>query len=63
MSQHGMFHMENAGGYKPAEPQTPHAMAAEERQPSCFALEEERGEQWKGTGRAAAVINEARPSL
>lgn len=26
------------------------SMAAEEHQPSCFALEEERGEGWKGSG-------------
>ena len=35
----------------------------DERQPSCFALEEERGEAWKGGGAMAIAINEARPSL
>ena len=35
----------------------------DERQPSCFALEEERGEAWKGGGAIAVAINEARPSL
>jgi hypothetical protein len=38
-------------------------MAAEEHQPSCFALEEEKGEGWKGSGAMEPAINEARPSL
>jgi hypothetical protein len=33
----------------------------DERQPGCFALEEERGGNWKGGG--APLIKEARPSL
>jgi hypothetical protein len=32
-----------------------------ERQPGCFALEEERGDGWKGSG--VPVIREARPTL
>ena len=36
---------------------------ADEHQPSCFALEEERGEGWKGSGAAKSEINEAKPSL
>jgi hypothetical protein len=32
-----------------------------ERQPSCFALEEERGDGWKGSG--VPLIKEARPTL
>lgn len=32
-----------------------------EHQPSCFALEEERGGNWTGSG--VPVIKEARPSL
>ena len=32
-----------------------------ERQPGCFALEEERGGNWKGSG--VPVIKEAKPSL
>jgi hypothetical protein len=63
MPQHGIFYMENAGGHKPAHPETPRSMAADERQPSCFALEEEKGEHWKGAGKMVALINEARPSL
>ena len=38
-------------------------MAAEERHPSCFALEDERGEGWKGSGAMGPAINETRPSL
>jgi len=34
-----------------------------EHQPSCFALEEEKGEGWKGSGAMGPAINEARPSL
>ena len=32
-----------------------------EHQPGCFALEEERGGHWTGTG--APIIKEARPTL
>ena len=35
--------------------------APDEREPSCFALEEERGGNWIGS--SAPVIKEARPSL
>jgi hypothetical protein len=55
--------MENAGGYKPVHPEIPPPMAVEERQPSCFAMEEEKGEGWKGSGAMGAAINEALPSL
>jgi hypothetical protein len=34
-----------------------------EHQPSCFALEEEMGEGWKGSGAAKPVIDEAKSSL
>ena len=34
-----------------------------ERQPGCFALEEERGANWQGSGRAVPSIKEAKPSL
>jgi hypothetical protein len=54
--------MENAGGFK-VEPETPVFTPADEHQPSCFALEEERGEGWKGSGAAKSEINEAKPSL
>jgi hypothetical protein len=33
----------------------------DERQPGCFALEEERGGHWTGSG--VPIIKEARPSL
>ncbi len=55
---HGMFYMEDAGGYRP-EPEH----LAEAHQPSCFALEEERGWNWKGTGATGPTINEAHPTL
>ena len=61
-ASHGLFYMENAGGYKLADPDTPPPMAAEEHQPGCFAMEEERGEGWKGSGAIGPAINEARPS-
>jgi len=61
-SPHGLFYMENAGGY-PNEPATASSRATNEHQASCFALEEEKGEGWKGTGATKPIINEARPSL
>ena len=57
VAPHGLFYMENAGGCKD-EP-----TGVEERQPSCFALEDERGEGWKGSGAMGPAINETRPSL
>jgi len=44
-------------------PDIPRSVAAEEHQPSCFGLEEERGEGWNGSGVMGPAINEARPSL
>ena len=65
VAPHGLFYMENAGGYnfQPAHPETAPSMAADEHQPSCFALEEEKGEAWKGSGAMGLAVNEARPSL
>jgi hypothetical protein len=37
------------------------AAVSDERQPGCFALEEERGGNWRGTG--VPAIKEARPTL
>jgi hypothetical protein len=37
------------------------AALPDERQPGCFALEEERGSHWTGSG--VPVIKEVRPSL
>jgi hypothetical protein len=59
---HGLFYMENAGGCGD-EPETSISAATDERQPSCFGLEEERGEDWKGSGAMKSVINDSRPSL
>jgi hypothetical protein len=38
-------------------------IAPDQYQPGCFALEEESGANWKGSGGAAPSIREARPSL
>jgi hypothetical protein len=35
----------------------------DEHQPGCFALEEERGNNWKGSGGTVPSVKEARPSL
>jgi hypothetical protein len=35
----------------------------DEHQPGCFGLEEERGADWKGSGRTVPSIKEAKPSL
>jgi len=59
---HGLFYMENAGGLR-VEQESPAPIAAEERQPSCFALEDEKGEDWKGSGAAKSQISEGRPTL
>jgi hypothetical protein len=70
-ASHGLFYMENAGGY-PAAPgiaptqaadATKAADATEEHQPSCFALEEERGQDWKGAGASEPAVKETRPTL
>ena len=61
VAPHGLFYMGNAGGYRPADSEIP--PSAEEHQPSCFALEEEKGEGWKGSCAMGPAINEARPSL
>jgi hypothetical protein len=47
---------------KPTEkPLTLRPAAPDEYQPGCFALEEERGSNWRGT--SVPVIKEARPTL
>lgn len=61
LAPHGLFYMENAGGYHAAPAIAP--ADEEEHQPSCFALEEEKGEDWKGTGASGPAIKETRPSL
>ena len=37
--------------------------AVNEHQPSCFGLEEERGEVWKGSGATKPAITEVKSSL
>jgi hypothetical protein len=41
--------------------QTLRPAVPDEHQPGCFALEEERGSHWTGSG--VSVIREAKPSL
>ena len=53
---------ENAGGHN-VEPQEAPSLSANERQSSCFAGEEEKGEDWKGGGELESTINEKLPSL
>ena len=62
---HGLFYMENAGGHNEdnVEPDIPLLTAANERQGSCFAWEEEKGEDWKGSGAMKSEIKEKRLSL
>jgi hypothetical protein len=61
IAPHGLFYMENAGGTHSAA--TLPTLIADEHQPSCFALEEEKGADWKGSGAAGPTINEVKPSL
>ena len=56
------FYMENSGGHN-VEPQEAPSLSANERQSSCFAGEEEKGEDWKGGGGSKSAINEKLPSL
>jgi hypothetical protein len=43
--------------------ETLRAAVPDEHQPSCFGLDEERGGDWKGSGRTVPSIKEAKPSL
>ena len=43
--------------------ETSRPAAPDEHQPGCFALEDERGADWKGGGAAVPSIKETRPSL
>ncbi len=60
---HGMYYMEGAGGIDAEPTAAAPEPAPDEHRPSCFALEEERGESWKGTGAAKSPVNERRPTL
>ncbi len=64
VAPHGMFYMESAGGCH-ADPEDLDASSSQVQahQPSCFALEEERGWDWKGAGGAGKTIKDARPTL
>jgi hypothetical protein len=43
--------------------QNPRPGVPDEHQSSCFALEEEKGENWKGVGAMGLAIKETKPSL
>src|SRR5215470_15032565 len=63
----GQRHCDVCGGSGEVDPSPPTAPASSsavnEHQPSCFALEEERGERWKGSGGATkTAINEVKSS-
>jgi hypothetical protein len=60
---HGLFYMENAGGCDDAPAPAQAADAKDERQPSCFAQEEERGQDWHGAGASGPAVKETRPTL
>ncbi len=60
VAPHGMFYMESVGG---APPETRAEREPDERKPSCFSLEEEKGERWSGAGASKPLVNETRPSL
>jgi hypothetical protein len=63
----GRRHCDVCGGSGEIDPPPPTApapsRAANEHQPSCFAGEEERGEQWTGSGATKTTINEVKSSL
>jgi len=65
IAQHGLFYMENITGrdLETTYPAEPSAYPDDDRGPSCFALEEEKGETWKGRGATGPAIKEARPTL
>ncbi len=66
VAPHGMFYMESAGGCH-SDPEEEDlnlpSSLAQAHQPSCFALEEERGWDWKGAGGSGKTIKDARPTL
>jgi hypothetical protein len=41
----------------------PSTAVPNEHQPGCFALEEERGANWHGSGESRPAIKDAKPSL
>lgn len=62
-ASHGLFYMENAGGTQAEAPPSLAPSLADEHQPSCFALEEERGEGWHGEGASGPLVRESKPTL
>ena len=60
IAPHGLFFMESTGA-REIELNVP--SADDERGQGCFALEEERGEGWHGTGATTVLIKDVRPTL
>jgi hypothetical protein len=48
---------------QPKESQRDPAGPDDRHEPSCFGLEEEKGESWKGTGATRPAIKDKRPTL
>jgi hypothetical protein len=63
LPSHGIFYMEGVGGYPDRDFADQSNSAFSEREPSCFAFEEERGGQWAGAGAAGPSIKDRRPTL
>ena len=59
----GQLRCDVCGGSGEVEPPLSTAPDVNEHQPSCFGLEEERGERWKGGGATKTTINEVKSSL
>ncbi len=53
----------DADMHKATHPEPSPPTVPDEHQASCFALEEEKGEVWRGTGATGLSIKEAKPSL
>jgi hypothetical protein len=54
---------QNDPSAQPKESQRDQAGQDDRHEPSCFGLEEEKGESWKGTGAARPAIKDKRPTL
>jgi hypothetical protein len=62
IAPHGMFYLEDAGGIG-SEPAGEVDIKADDHDPGCFALEEEKGEGWGGVGAMKPLVEEKRPTL
>jgi hypothetical protein len=62
IAPHGMFYLEDAGGIV-SEAAGAVETKADDHDPGCFALEEEKGEGWGGVGAMKPLVEEKRPTL